>query len=86
MQLRNEMRKRKLEFKFWSDGIDRVLLGYLETEFSDRFMDFVEDLNKPETDLSNLATFEKEVIHSIPLQLNDLSLKWRNYMQDYLLK
>jgi hypothetical protein len=81
MQLKNDMRKRRLEHKFWSDGLDSILVGYLETDFSDRFMNFVQDLIKPETDLSNLATFEKQVINSVPLSMNDLSVLWQNFMK-----
>ena len=36
----------------WVDGIEQILVGYIEEDFIDNFLKFVLDLASPETDLT----------------------------------
>jgi hypothetical protein len=73
--------KRKLEHRFWADGIEKILLGYKEDEFIERFIKFVSDLADPEYDDTNLASLERKLIFSKQLESNNISRLWQNYMK-----
>jgi hypothetical protein len=40
-ELKNNIVKRKLEHKFWAEGIEKTLTGYNEVDFTERFIKFV---------------------------------------------
>ena len=73
-----------MEHRFWTDGIEKILLGYKEDEFIERFIKFVSDLADPEYDDTNLASVERNLIFSKHLEQNNISRLWQNYMKAYL--
>ena len=81
---RQKIVKRKLEHRFWVDGIEKILLGYKEDEFIDKFIKFVSELSDPEYDDTNLANLERTLIFSKHLEQNNISRLWQNFMKKYL--
>ena len=68
MEVKQDILKLKLEHRFWTDGIEKILLGYKEDEFIERFIKFVSDLADPEYDDTNLASVERNLIFSKHLE------------------
>jgi hypothetical protein len=80
------MLKSKLEHKFFCDGIEQTINGYIEEDFVDKFLQFVLDLNRPNTDVLQLHYFEKDVINSKAVEMNNLSRFLQIFMTKFLAK
>ena len=71
--LKSKVMKRKLEHKYWKEGMNQAVVGYNEQEFTDKFVNFVAEINKPATQMHELSEADVRLIRSKPLKYHDLS-------------
>jgi hypothetical protein len=60
----------KIEYRFWKEGLNKVLNGFRETEFDEALIKFLDEL-----DFASMSELDKKLIFSQALIQNSSSKK-----------
>ena len=55
----NARTRAKIEHRFWKKGLEKILPGYRESDFTDKLVNFITEI-----DLGNITEDEKRLIFS----------------------
>ena len=68
----------RIKHRFWKHGIDMVIPGYIEQTFTEKLLNFMEEL-----DLSKLTTKERALIFSKPMCMDPISRRIQNFITKF---
>ena len=60
----------KLEYKFWKEGLSKILNGFSDHDFDEALVNFLEELN-----FDRMSDLDKKLLYSQALLTNDASKK-----------
>ena len=77
-QLMEKLTRIKYEHDFFIDGIEKIIQGYTEQEFLEKFINFFEKIN-----FANISEAQRQLIYSQAFEMNNIGLQFRQYIEDF---
>ena len=71
----------RIEHKFWKEGIDQVIPGYRDQDFTELLLKFIDEI-----ELGALTDEERELIFSEQMQFDQLTRTCRDFMLKFNIK